>query len=344
MNDLQVPFTNDSLASIKMLLDPFGNHYIDTRAFCLHIFAYAQKCADLLRDLTYHKKVVVQSVLSPGAKTEFSAPLRGTVKVTIVEVFVRDPLEAAAGRTVGMLPRKCARIIESAHKTANSQAMLTCALEGAHFYLEEARELFAHLFALLDDPVAAVAMLLPHMASVYDANALIRVCLGYDTKKTRRLQQRLGPIFNTITGQFSGFYMIDFSNPLSRICWKHLLAKSLLVKQQRKVDNFGELSQNGDGIYCFRNIHIAKAFPLPTATAALVAAVAAAPVKGWETAPTADAEREALLAVLLDVSTIPKSGKIEFDFVSSTLHDPDHADAVVHTLTDETFVRVSLCL
>ena len=341
LNDLNIPFTDTLLSNLKVLLDPFGNHYIDTRAFCLHMQSYAQKCSDLLKDLTTSKKMVVES--TSGGKCDFSAPLKGIVKINIVEVIVRDPVEASAGRTIGMLPRKCRRLIDSAHKTANSQAMLTCALVGSHFYVEEARELFAHLFALLDDPVAAVAMLLPHMASIYDANALIRVCLGYDTKKTRRLQQRLGPIFNTITGQFNGFYMIDFSNPLSRTCWKHLLAKSMLVKQQRKIDNFGELSQNGDGLYCFRNLYIAKPYPL-SATAAAAVAASAAPQKGWEVSLTAEAEREAMLAPLLDVSSIPKSGKIEFDFVTSTVHNPDQADAIVHTLSDETFVRVSYSL
>ena len=320
---------------MKMLLDPFQYHFIDCRSFCMHIQNYAQKCADLLKELTHVQKMVIEPSNAPGNKTEFVAPTKGTVKITIVEVFVRDPVEASAGRKVGMSARKCKRIIEAAHKTANSQAMLTCALDGTDFYVEEARELFSHLFALLDDPVAAVAMLLPHMASTYDANTLVKVCLGFDTKMLRRVQQKLGPIYNTITGAFNGFYMIDFSNPLSRKCWKHLLAKSLLVKQQRKLDNFGELSQNGDGLCCVRNLHIAKAYPLP------VVPIPAGAAKGWETAPSAESEREALLAPLLDVSAIPKSGKIEFDFVTSMVHNPDHADAVVHTLPDETFVRVS---
>ena len=157
LNDLHIPFTDTLLSNLKVLLDPFGNHYIDTRAFCLHMQSYAQKCSDLLKDLTTSKKMVVES--TSGGKCDFSAPLKGIVKINIVEVIVRDPVEASAGRTIGMLPRKCRRLIDSAHKTANSQAMLTCALVGSHFYVEEARELFAHLFALLDDPVAAVAML-----------------------------------------------------------------------------------------------------------------------------------------------------------------------------------------
>jgi hypothetical protein len=236
--------------------------------------------------------------------------------------------------------RKVKRVIDTAHKSTNTLAILACAMEGSVFYVEEAKIIFTHLFAILDDPVAAVAMLLPHMAGKYDANILIKCCLGYDMKKIRRLSQKLGPIYSTITGSCCGHYAIDFSDPLSRKCWQHLLAKSLDARMRRRFDGFGELSQHGDGIYCFRNIHIVKPFVVIQPSAAAAQAAAA---KQWDLPTGMDAEREALLAPLMDVSTVPKFGKIEFDFVNSV--QPDFHGVTnenLHTLSDDSFIRVSL--
>lgn len=335
--DLDIRCSDVQLAEMKQLLDPFQYQFIEIRTLCLYLYFLGQKAAALVQDLRKVKKVFVESAHTPG-KVEFSAPHRGTVKITVLEAFAQTPLDASSSpRLLGMTTRKCKRVIDAALRATNSLQIMTCALVGAVFYVEEARLFFTHLFAIMDDPVAAVAMLLPHLASSYDANLLIKCCLGYDMKKIRRLQQKLGPLYSPVTGIYNGYYSIDFSDPLSRQCWKMLLAKSLEVKNRRKYDNFGEISQNGDGIYCFRNIHIAKALPPPPSAALPVGSG-----KAWDVGPTALAERDAILAPLMEISTIPKSGKIEFDFANATPPDLTSFNSSIHTLSDDSFIRVRI--
>jgi hypothetical protein len=342
LDEIGVPYNEQSLIEMKFLMDPFQYHYIDIRGFALYMRNLGEKAAQLLSDLTHIRKALVESAHSSSGKMPFVSPQKGVVKITVVEAFAPEGSDSKATRLCAMSQRKVKRVIEAAHQSTSSLQMLTCALEGSVFYVEEAKMIFTHLFAILDDPVAAVAMLLPHMAGPYDANLLIKCCLGYDMKKIRRLQQKIGPIFNTITGRLGGFYMIDFADPLSRQCWKSLLSRSLEIRAHRRFDSFGELSQHGDGIYCFRNIHIVKPFVLTPPVPAASAAAAGASGKQWEVPIGLDAEREALLAPLMDVSTIPKFGKIEFDFVNSSPVDIAHAASHVHTLSDDSFIRVRM--
>lgn len=344
LDDLGLPHNEHTLIEMKFLLDPFQYRYIDIRGFALYVENLTAKAAQLLSDLTHTRKLTVEG--SQGStKGDFVCPTRGVVKVTVVETFAsEDAGDDKVTRLSGMSMRKVKRVIRAAHHSTSSLQMLTCALDGSVFYVEEAKLLFAEFYGILDDPVAAVALLLPRMAGSYDANMLIKCCLGYDMKKIRRLQQKLGPIYNTLTGSFSGYYTIDFADPLSRQCWKSLLYRSLEVRKRRRFDNFGELSQNGDGIYCFRNIHVVKPFTF-AAGAAAVAAGSMAPSSAsakpqlWDT-PSQDSEREALLAPLMEVTTIPKTGKIEFDFVNSGLSSIPKAGTPFHTLSDDSFIRV----
>jgi hypothetical protein len=342
LNELGVPHNEHSLIEMKYLLDPFQYRLIETRSFALYLENLVAKSAQLLHDLTHTRKVCLQGAVLQ----DFVCPAKGVVKVTVVEAFAADGADSKIARLSGMSMRTVKRVIASAHNSTNSLQMLTCALDGAVFYMEEAKTLFSDLYSILDDPVAAVAMLLPHMATTYDANLLIKCCLRYDMKKVRRLRQKLGPIYNTLTGNLGGFYCLDFTDPLSRQCWKTLLCRSLEVRKRRRFDNFGELSQHGDGIYCFRNIHVVKPFtaPVPGGGAAGSAA-AATSGKQWDAPVGQDAEREALLAPLMEVSTIPRIGKIEFDFVSSAVPHVPRAGNHFHTLSDDSFIRVisSIC-
>lgn len=330
--DLGVQCSDRVLSEMKHLLDPFQYQFVEVRAFSLYLQFLGEKAAAMVADLRKVKKTFMESAHTPG-KVEFAAPQRGAVKLTVIEAFAQAG-EVSTTRLLGMSHRKCLRVIDAAHRATNSLQILMCALVGAVFYIEEAKLFYTQLFAIVDDAVAAVALVLPHMASSYDANLLIKCCLGYDMKKIRRLQQKLGPLYNPVTGVYNGYYTVDFSDPLSRQCWKMLLAKSLEVKQRRKYDNRGELTQNGDGIYCFRNIHIVKALPVITPVAP------SGSQKLWDVGPTAVAERDAILTPLMDVSTIPKSGKIEFDFASSTAPDLSSFNSSAHTLSDDSFIRV----
>jgi hypothetical protein len=328
LSDLGTSLSEAECAEVRSILDPFQYQYVENHGFCDYIVRRAQKATDQSYDIQHVQRVSLE-VIGSGTRTKFVAPARGVVKVNVVETFVQNAAsDAAADHIVCLTSRQCHRIVEAAHQSTNTLQMLTKTLEGRVLCVEEAKMLFSPLFALLDDAVATVGLLLPKMVSSFDANLLIKCCIGYDMNKIRRLKQRIGPIFNTITGMYSGFYAIDFSNSLSRQCWKHLLERSIAVTRQRKADELGEITQNGDGIHGFRNIVIVKPPVKPPN--------AVATGKMWDVALSPEAERAATLAPFFEVSTIPNTGKLEFDFVNCV--SLDHS--TTHKMSDATFVRV----
>lgn len=337
----------------------------------MYLLSLAEKSTQLLDEIYMNRTVYIEtnnnnssSSSSSGRHSEFVPPTKGIVKINVTESWGlynnnTSTSSSSSGssnqnittiRRTGLSLARVKRLINIAHKSNHSLQMLTSAVEQSIFYIEEAKHVFNYLYTILDDPVSVIAIILPYMASIYDANLLIKCCLGYDMKKIRRLKQKLGPIYNTITGLYNSFYSLDFSNTNSRKCWKFLLNISLSIKLKRKFDSFGELSQNGDGIYCFRNIHIIKPFPLPTATNN-TSSTTVRPTTSNTTATTTtgnsnssvvtDAERECILASLMDYCTVPRQGKLEFDFIHSAVPDFSSSRFTVRTLSDDSFIRVS---
>ena len=324
---------------MRSLLDPFQYDYIEIHTFCTYLLRRGEKAAHLIKSILFKTKLTLDPVAGKSAgssvKQTFSPPSRGSVKITVIEAVMEDAHDHTASLLECLTLRQCLRVIETANHTTDSLQLMTASLlEGSVMHLEEAKLLYNNLFPLLDDSVTTVALLFPHMASGFDASMLVKCCLGYDMKKVRRLKQKLGPMYNIVIGMYNGFYCIDFGIPLARKCWIKLLGLSQSVARQRKQDSLGELSQYGDGVYCFRNIHFSK---LPTRTAEMLA-TAAANAKVWENYNSLESEREAALASLFNITTLPKSGRIEFDFVSSTVPDINSCKA----MTDTTFLWVNI--
>lgn len=135
---------------------------------------------------------------------------------------------------------------------ANPIPLLLYAIDSTWLRLQEAVVLFHFAHKLSDDSTAVVSRILLRMQSGYESRRLVHIYVGDDTMKLRRLKQRLGSGYNTMLNQYSGFYSLDLSNELDRMCLKRLIEKSVRDMSARRLRGLGDTSQHGHWS-CFRN-------------------------------------------------------------------------------------------
>lgn len=316
--ELNVDIGDDTIAEIRGALDPFNNRFVDIQIMSEYLKRRGQNAFYQLQNMKrkYVMVTVTDEARARGAvataeacpKTSsvgmYNPPSRGRVKMAVTESSAVG-FDAAALRNHALPRINVRRVIEAAENSSNSMTIITNALESCGLYLEEALTFFNHMYDKTDDAVAAVAKLLPRMVSPDDGKQLVKNCLGYDMQKLRRLKQKIGSLYNPLVAIFSGYYCIDFSNSLDRRCWKMLLTRSADIALARSRAGLGELSQHGDGVYCFRNVYERSRIP---------------------------GGREALF----NLNATPKSGKIEFDFIESVTVDAER----VHPMKDEALVQL----
>jgi hypothetical protein len=81
------------------------------------------------------------------------------------------------------------------------------------------------------------------MKSSYAATRLMHCYTHNDIVKIRRLKQRLGNAYNPLVGLYSGYYILDLSNEMDRLCLKKLIEKSVKNMEIRRKAGCWDTSQ-----------------------------------------------------------------------------------------------------
>jgi hypothetical protein len=81
------------------------------------------------------------------------------------------------------------------------------------------------------------------MKSSYAATRLMHCYTHNDIVKIRRLKQRLGNAYNPLVGLYSGYYILDLSNEMDRLCLKKLIEKSVKNMEIRRKTGRWDTSQ-----------------------------------------------------------------------------------------------------
>jgi hypothetical protein len=126
------------------------------------------------------------------------------------------------------------------------------AIESFQLHLEEAQLLIKEIGSRSDDPTLALSHILLRMKSSFAATRLMHCYTHNDIVKIRRLKQRLGNAYYPLVGMYSGYYVLDLSNEMDRLCLKKLIEKSVKNTELRRRSGLWDTSQNGNWS-CFRN-------------------------------------------------------------------------------------------
>ena len=118
--------------------------------------------------------------------------------------------------------------------------------------LNEARHIFSAARVEGLSIISACVMILPSIIPIRARSVFLSICTGNEEAIMAKIRLKLGKAFNVLMGDFDGYYILDFSKEMDRLCMAKLLEQSVAYNCDRIAQDLGDLSQHGTWS-CFRN-------------------------------------------------------------------------------------------
>jgi hypothetical protein len=197
-----------------------------------------------IREIETYPSLSASEVTPPR---KYNLPSTGLVKLEISESLKNTE------ETGCFTKQQCKWVMEAADKSNNPGLLLQYAMDLSRLYLDEAQTLFKGLQVYEDINAVILSKIIPRMASTMDANSLVKIYFGNNTKQNRNLKKVLGMAYYPLLGMYNGYYSLDLIREYDRTCLHKLIEKSVQVNASRQSQKLGDLSQNGNWS-SFRNI------------------------------------------------------------------------------------------
>jgi hypothetical protein len=209
----------------------------------------------------------------PKPRKKYAVPNGGKLHIKVEDGFKRK----AIFRTVTVADKES--IEEVAQGTTDAVAMSSFGVMGVKLRLDEALALYNVMTMESRNKAKVLSKILPQLHMPADARLLVVKVLKNDRTEMLTLKQTLGVAIRPLLGAMNGYYQLDLSVALDRLCLMRLLEQSAArnVHLRRiKKSPLGpgtrpfDISQRKMGNSCFRNetyngrpVHIDTAFATP---------------------------------------------------------------------------------
>ena len=292
INVRDFPYSNDFCRRIYCRCYYFFYYYycyylgggINLEEFLLFLRHQLQETNSKLNALTMFP---IMSLKSDASNARFVPPSEGRLTVTVAD---------------GMRPKEHYKVISESDRdriqflAAQSGELVNMTSYGIQAYRIRYGEALSITEAMLRESSNRIFILgkvLPQLATTSDARKLANKVLKSSKIDMARLKRELGAFTRPAFGNPDGFYSLDLTSTMDRLCisrlieWSSFVAFTRSSKSMLGYGYLGDCSQLGNWS-CFRNITLnGKSF-------------------------------------VLSMSALPpKSGKLEFDFVSQRRKGPD---------------------
>ena len=178
-------------------------------------------------------------------------------KVGILHFDVRDSFEKKKMYKV-LTQSNEAHMTHLAKSTGDVVRMLTFAFNSCKIRIMEAVSLYETLIKEMGNKAAVLKKILPQMALPAEARLMMSKVTRDDHVEISHVKQALGPALRPIFGLPNGFYSLDLSKDVDRICLARLLEMSKTLNNRRIESDVvgkglvGDTSLRGNWS-CFRN-------------------------------------------------------------------------------------------
>ena len=189
-------------------------------------------------------------------------------------------------RVISDVDRRC--IHNLASQSGEVINMTSFGIQTYRIRFSEAYSIVESMQKESNNNIFILGKVLPQLATAADARKLVNKVLKHNKLEIARLKREQGALLRPILGNADGYYLLDLSVPNDRLCLTRLVEVSATRSYERGTESFlgygalGDCSQKGNWS-CFRN--------------------------EWFNGKPVDITMEF-------ISPMPKSGRLEFDFVS----------------------------
>ncbi len=168
-------------------------------------------------------------LMTVGENKQFLPPENGFLNITVIDGFARK----AMYRILSACDREYIEEVAEEIGGSNTMTMISSALQGVKLRLEEGLAISDTMLAENNDKVAAIKKLIMKMNDSEDARNLIFAILDGDRTAMLRLKRDLGLALKAILGNANGYYLLDLSKEMDRLCVEKLLEISMTRAYKR---------------------------------------------------------------------------------------------------------------
>jgi hypothetical protein len=242
---------DDSLTVVDSLMEQYdadGGGVIELSEFREFLLA-VQLSASKNQTFENEERYLIDELHDSNPKAiEYLVPDEGMVEVTV-----------ASGQAIpefvqAMSADKLDSLLETAHASSDSSALLQAAVSTTKLKADEAKKVYRALLKDSGDPVHSLKAILPYTFSAADARALVAYSHPASVSEICKLKQSMGrSLYNVCTGVRNGYYNLKLESESDRLCFEKLLEAGLSAKDLRSRTNQCDNSQVGDW-RGFRNV------------------------------------------------------------------------------------------
>lgn len=191
--------------------------------------------------------------LAESLKDVYTPPKTGILNISVVNNFT----DKGPKNVVTALQQKYAS--EQAVKLGDSN-LISCFAQHTRLRYNEALKIYKAINAEVGNMAIALSKVLVRMLRTCDAHALLGKITKSEALKMNRVKKELSHAYHPLLGNVNGFYCLNLSQEMDRLCLTQLLEHSKVANSKRQKDfsfgcldgKLGDTSQHGNWT-CFRN-------------------------------------------------------------------------------------------
>jgi hypothetical protein len=240
--------TESSIVDIMSAFDMDGSGTIELPEFMTVVKNQYRDAVARIQELMESPAMVQPD----NKKVRYTPP-----RVGFLQLDVRDSFEKKKIYKV-LTHSNEAHMTNLAKSSGDVARMLSFAFQNCKIRIMEAVSLYETLIKEIGNKAAVLKKILPQMALPAEARLMVTKVTNDDHVEVARVKQALGPALRPIFGLPNGFYSLDLSKDVDRICLAKLLEISKTLSNKKRETNaispgrVGDTSLRGNWS-CFRN-------------------------------------------------------------------------------------------
>jgi Ca2+-binding EF-hand superfamily protein len=237
----------DHLQDLIMLFDIDGTGCIDLNEFLALLKSQAREALCRIKELTEYPIMALDS----APKKKYIPPKTGKIHCKIIDGFIQK----ANFYTITSLDSKYA---SNMARGIGDMSLLSEAVKHNKMRYNEALSMFKTIYKEQRNKAAILLRLLPQMMYSTESIQLISKVTNDNYLELQRIKLTFGVSLKPLLGLYNGYYILDLSKEIHRICLVRLLEQSENFNARRKRESIIKIGKVGDTSQhqnwtCFRN-------------------------------------------------------------------------------------------